>query len=77
MLGPEFGMHQQRIGVRARAATLIGAQRGNRGWKLGRGDSPRSGRGSWARAAWVGREPIARRLLPAGRAEGAERAAQR
>lgn len=36
----------------------------------GGGLSPRSGRGSWARAAWVGRERIARQLLPVGRAEG-------
>lgn len=41
------------------------------------GISPRSGRGSGALAASVGREPIARRLLPVGRVEGAERAAAR
>lgn len=41
------------------------------------GISPRSGHGSGALAASVGREPIARRLLPVGRVEGAERAAAR
>lgn len=41
------------------------------GWKLGRGTlTSKRARELGARAAWVGRERIARQLLPVGRAEG-------